>query len=200
MSCGSSGPSVSCWPAWMYSPTSTRTRAVAGTGVLALLPLLVEDRDAVLAVDGDAAGQTGDDLRPTGSVRLALPLRPARARQDGAGIDLLAFADQQLDALRQVVAVAVQLAGDDADAAGLAIAGDLNDAVDLGDDRLVLGHAGLEQLRDARQTGRDLTTGHVDTTGVEGTHGQLRAGLTDRLGGDDADRLSHGRRARRVPG
>src|SRR5439155_13293644 len=29
-----------------------------------------------------------------------------------------------------------------------------------------------------------------DTTGVEGTHGELRARLTDRLGGDDADRLA----------
>ena len=44
---------------------------------------------------------------------------------------------------------------------------------------------------DTRQTGRNLTTGHVDTAGVEGTHRQLRAGLTDGLSGDDADRLTH---------
>jgi hypothetical protein len=35
---------------------------------------------------------------------------------------------------------------------------------------------------------RDVLTRH--TTGVEGTHRQLGAGLTDRLGGDDADRLA----------
>jgi hypothetical protein len=29
-----------------------------------------------------------------------------------------------------------------------------------------------------------------DTTGVEGPHGQLRTGLSDRLGRDDADGLS----------
>ena len=52
----------------------------------------------------------------------------------------------------------------------VALAGDFDDAVDLGDDRLALRHAGLEQLLDTGQTGRDLTTGHVDTTGVEGTH------------------------------
>ena len=50
------------------------------------------------------------------------------------------------------------------------------------------GRAGLEQLDDTRETVGDVLT--RDTTGVEGTHGQLRAGLTDRLGGDDADRLA----------
>ena len=35
---------------------------------------------------------------------------------------------------------------------------------------------------------RDVLTG--DTTGVEGTHRQLRAGLADRLRGDDADGLA----------
>ena len=29
-----------------------------------------------------------------------------------------------------------------------------------------------------------------DATGVEGTHGELRAGLADGLGGDDADSLT----------
>ncbi len=35
-----------------------------------------------------------------------------------------------------------------------------------------------------------MSSADADTTGVEGTHRQLRAGLTDRLGGDDADRLA----------
>ena len=72
---------------------------------------------------------------------------------------------------------------------GVAFADHLHDAVDLGDDRLVLRHAGLEQLRHTRQTGRNLTTGHVDTTGVEGTHRKLRARLANGLRGDDADGL-----------
>ena len=59
---------------------------------------------------------------------------------------------------------------------------------DLGDRRDALGLAGLEQLDHTRQTVGDVVTG--DTTGVEGTHRELRAGLADRLGGDDADRLA----------
>src|SRR6188508_437835 len=56
---------------------------------------------------------------------------------------------------------------------------------DLG---LALGHAGLEQLFDTRQAGGDVQAG--DAAGVERPHGQLRAWLTDRLGGDDADRFT----------
>ena len=64
------------------------------------------------------------------------------------------------------------------------------DAVDLGDERLALGHAGLEQLLDTGQTGRDVDAAG-DTTGVERAHRQLRARLADGLRGDDADRLAH---------
>ena len=48
--------------------------------------------------------------------------------------------------------------------------------------------ASLEQLDDAGQTAGDVLAG--DATGVERPHRQLGAGLTDRLGGDDADRLA----------
>src|SRR5690349_13879358 len=65
---------------------------------------------------------------------------------------------------------------------------DAHPAGRLGDRRDALGHPRLEQLTDTGQTVGDVLT--RDTTGVEGTHGQLRAGLTDRLGGDDADRLA----------
>ena len=58
----------------------------------------------------------------------------------------------------------------------------------LGDLRLTLGLAGLEELDHTRQTVRDVLTG--DSTGVERPHGELRARLADRLGGDDADRLA----------
>ena len=50
------------------------------------------------------------------------------------------------------------------------------------------GRAGLEELDDAGQTVRDVLTG--DAAGVERPHGELRAGLADGLGGDDADRLA----------
>src|SRR5699024_7994446 len=49
-------------------------------------------------------------------------------------------------------------------------------------------HARLEQLLHTGQSRGDVVTGH--TTLVEGTHGQLRARLTDRLCGDNADGLA----------
>ena len=55
--------------------------------------------------------------------------------------------------------------------------------------RLALGLPRLEELDHAGQTLRDVVRGR-HTTGVEGTHRQLRAGLTDGLRGDDADRLT----------
>ena len=58
----------------------------------------------------------------------------------------------------------------------------------LGEERGALGRAGLEELDNTREAVGDVLT--RDTTGVEGTHRELRAGLTDRLGGDDADRLA----------
>ena len=61
-------------------------------------------------------------------------------------------------------------------------------AVLLGDLRQALRLARLEQLDDARQTVRDVRAG--DAAGVERAHRQLRAGLADRLGGDDADRVA----------
>src|SRR6202044_3469470 len=61
-------------------------------------------------------------------------------------------------------------------------------AADLGDLRQALRLAGLEELDDARQAVRDVRAG--DAAGVEGTHRQLRAGLADRLRGDDADRVA----------
>ena len=71
----------------------------------------------------------------------------------------------------------------------LSVSSIVDPAGGLGDRRTTLGLAGLEELDHAGQTLRDVVRrGH--TTGVEGTHRQLRAGLTDRLGRDDADRLA----------
>nr|VTP02524.1 hypothetical protein BIN_B_03507 [Mycobacterium kansasii] len=60
-------------------------------------------------------------------------------------------------------------------------------ACDVGDRRLTARHAGLEQLLHPGQTTGDVLT---DTTLMEGTHGQLRARLTDGLGGHNADRFT----------
>ena len=65
---------------------------------------------------------------------------------------------------------------------------DGDDAGDLGKRRHLLRLARLEQLLDAGKALRDIVAG--DAAGVERTHGQLRARLTDGLGGDDADRLA----------
>src|ERR1035437_6622190 len=65
---------------------------------------------------------------------------------------------------------------------------DFDLAVDVGDDRLALGYASLEEFLDAGQALGDVGTRH--TAGVEGTHRQLGAGLADGLGGDDTDRLA----------
>ena len=63
-------------------------------------------------------------------------------------------------------------------------------AADLGQDGVALRLAGLEEFLDAGKTLRDvLATG--DTAGMEGTHGQLCAGLTDSLRGDDTDGFAH---------
>src|SRR5436305_10075901 len=77
---------------------------------------------------------------------------------------------------------------DDGDLAERLLVGDADHARGAGQDGGALRGAGLEQLDDAGQTVGDVLTG--DTTGVEGPHGQLRAGLTDGLGGDDADSLT----------
>ena len=54
--------------------------------------------------------------------------------------------------------------------------------------RLDLRATGLEELDDTGKTLGDVVTS--DTTGVEGTHRQLGARLTNRLSSDDADGLT----------
>ena len=77
----------------------------------------------------------------------------------------------------------------DLDFALAGLVADLDHAVVLGDDALALGLAGLEQLFHAGQTLGDVAAGHA--AGVEGSHGQLGAGLADGLGGDGAHGLAH---------
>ena len=84
---------------------------------------------------------------------------------------------------------AAAVVGGDDDLLGLVGLLDLHAAGGLGDRGATLRGAGLEELDHTRQTLGDVV-GRGHTTGVERPHRQLGAGLTDRLGGDDADRLA----------
>ena len=70
----------------------------------------------------------------------------------------------------------------------LLVLADAHDTRHVREQRRALRGTGFEQLDDTGQTVRDVLTG--DTTGVERTHRELRARLTDRLGRDDADGLA----------
>jgi hypothetical protein len=85
--------------------------------------------------------------------------------------------------------VALRLVGD-GDGGHDALLGllDGDGAGDLAEYGHLLGLAGLEQLLDTGKALGDVVAG--DAAGVEGTHGQLGAGLADGLGGDDADGLA----------
>src|SRR5580692_9913100 len=78
--------------------------------------------------------------------------------------------------------------GHDDDLPGLLGLLDLDPALVLTDGGHALGDTSLEELLDARQAVGDVLACH--TAGVEGTHGELRTRLADRLGGDDADGLA----------
>src|SRR5690606_34533106 len=114
----------------------------------------------------------------------------AAAGQRVARLDALAVlddhADVAVDAVRLDELAVVRRHGD----AGLVLVLlDGHDAVELTDDGLDLGLAGLDELDHARQTLRDVGAGR-DAAGVEGTHRELGARLADRLGGDGADGLT----------
>src|ERR687883_551498 len=107
-----------------------------------------------------------------------------------ADLDVRAVLHPQPRPARQLVVddlVGAVVRGDGQLAELLAVL-DPDGAGQLGDRGLALGDTGLEELHHTRQTVGDVLT--RDSTRVEGAHGQLGAGLTDRLGGDDADRLA----------
>ena len=150
----------------------------SGHGVLALLALFRGDGDLVPRHLGRTC-QAGHDRRVTFTVR------------DGHGLtdlDPRIVVDDRPVLGRELMFVAVRLARDDFDDAAVLGALQLDDAVELGQNGLALWHTSLEQLLDARQARRDVDT--RDATSVEGTHGQLRARLTNGLRGDDTDRVA----------
>jgi hypothetical protein len=113
-----------------------------------------------------------------------------------AGADLLAVGHDVAAAGRQQHGVLVALVVDDRDRDALALVlVDPHDTARTGETGRATRRARLEQLDDARQTTCDVLAGH--TAGVEGPHRQLRAGLADRLCGDDADCLAELDRAAR---
>ena len=153
------------------------------------LDVLVVDRHTLVAVDLlDLFDQV--HLRLADALDLHQFLRIGRTLGDlVAGLDLLAVGDDRAGTEREHHLVLFALVVDDGDRDALALV--LAEAKHAGRPREAgdtLGSAGLEQLDDARQTAGDVLAGH--TTGVEGPHRQLGAGLTDRLGGDDADGLA----------
>ena len=112
-----------------------------------------------------------------------------------AGLDLAALGDEDLGAVGHLVVLDL--------AAAVVEDGDVGVPVD-DDGRPVLVDDGLEvvELEDALVLGLELGflgAAHGDAADVERPHGQLGAGLADRLGGDDAaglaelDHLARGR-------
>src|SRR5665647_88293 len=153
------------------------------------LDVLVVDRDTLLAVDAlDLVHQV--HLHLTWAEDPQHLLRVDRALdQLVAHLDVIAIGDEQTRALAHRVGVLLgTIVRGEHDPARLVSVLDHDAAVGLGDRSHALGGARLEELDHTRQTLRDVIACH--TTGVEGAHRQLGAGLADGLGGDDADRLA----------
>src|SRR4028118_1049799 len=154
------------------------------------LDVLVVDRHALAAVDLlDLAHQVQLHLArahdPQHLVRVHRTLGELLA-----DLDVGTVLDPQPRPTRQLVVddlVGAVVRGDGQLAELLAVL-DPDAAGQLGDRGLALGAAGPGELHPTRPAVGDVLT--RDTTGVEGAHRQLGAGLTDRLGGDDADRLA----------
>ena len=105
-------------------------------------------------------------------------------------VDPVAVLAADTGAVRQGVADHLAVVGGDghvADGDALALFHG-HAAADLGQLGHLLGLAGLEQLLNTGKTLGDVAAG--DAAGVEGTHGQLGARLTDGLGRDDTDGLA----------
>src|ERR1700745_3866889 len=170
---------------------------VAGFEHVHPLQHLPDDDLDVLVVDRDT-------LRPVHLLHLMHEVqldRPAAedaqhlVRVDRARDELLAdghvaaVADQKPGTHRDLVRRLFRaVVGHHDDLPGLLGLLDLDPALVLTDGRHALRDTGLEELLDTRQAVGDVLARH--TTGVEGPHGELGAGLGARLSGDDADGLA----------
>src|SRR3990172_6305180 len=126
--------------------------------VIPLLSLLIEHDDAAL-LDRDPARCAGDDIFGRGHRECLFAFLSLRLRQrseDRSRLHFLAVLHDRLRALRQRMLLRVYLDACDLHAPYVAIAADLNVAIDLRDLRRALRHARLEQLLDTRKTGRDV--------------------------------------------
>src|SRR5207249_13686 len=150
---------------------------------------LADDDLDVLVVDGHAL-QAIDLLHLVDQVALQLAIaehrqivvRVGRPVHEGlAGAHAIALVHADVLAARDQVFLGLGVIGPDHDLAhALHEPAHFDPAVDLGDDRLLLGLAGLEQLRDARQT-----TG--DVLGL----GRLARNLRDDVGGEHLGAIRH---------
>ena len=152
------------------------------------LDVLVVDRHTLLAVDPHLVdevllgGTRAEDAQHLLGVDRALD-------QLVADLDVVTVTDEQARALADRVGVLLgAVVGREQDATGLVGVLDLDAAGGLGDQ----GHTlGVRASNSSTTRGRPwVMSSPRRTTGVEGTHRQLRAGLTDRLGRDDADGLA----------
>src|SRR6185295_19507866 len=150
---------------------------VVRDGVLAL--------DDVLGPDDEPVIRLVEEARDRGDHVLAA----VDAGDRLAERDRIAGRREELRLLGDVQRRVVALPAGDLDLRPGVGTNDRDQAVDVADLGLALGNAGLEQLLDTGQAGRDVEARH--TAGVEGPHRQLRARLADGLGGDDAHRLAH---------
>ena len=111
------------------------------------------------------------------------------ADQTVAGLHVLAVAHTEVRTTRhRVLELGAVVADDRDDLLALLVLAEPDHSGDVGHQRRALRGAGLEQLDHAGQTVGDVLT--RDTTGVERTHRELGSRLTDRLRGDDTDRLA----------
>ena len=123
------------------------------------LDVLVVDQHALEAIDlldlvDEVARQLLDALDGKDVVRCRVAVEDVLALLDGVAflqMERLALRDQVLDGLGRLV-----LGLDDDAALVLVVAAEFDRAVDLGDDRVVLRTAGLEQFGHTRQTAGDV--------------------------------------------
>ena len=143
--------------------------------IFAAIFLLILNYDLAF-LNADNAGQRRSEL---------LFVYPSEHSVD---IDAVPLRHECFGSRRYFGYVAIVLAADYFDVAGVAFIVDRGYAINLAYYGLSLGHACLEELFDARQAGGDVLTGYA--TCVECAHRELGAGLAYALSGNNSNRFS----------